>query len=130
WLPRGRQIWDQPGIGESGVDGGQVGPSLETLRDTLSGLGAEPAAESRVQKESFERVGEADLVLWGHQEPGLTVNDRLPDTGQSRADDRKPVCHRLEQHVGQTVAVTVREDLTRQGKDGCLPILSAHLGLR
>src|SRR3954470_9648278 len=63
-------------------------------------------AQLAVGDETIDRAGECNRILRRDEPAGRTVLDCGGDRAHTRGDDRPPRCHRLEDHVRQTVAIS------------------------
>ncbi len=104
-------------------------PELET-----GDLGCRRPAETGGQLGSVEQpadgVGQGRVVLGRHQQAVLAVAQHLGDAGGAGRHHRRAAGHRLEQHVGDAVAVAVREHPAGQGEDRGPPVELRQLLLR
>ena len=85
---------------------------VEFRLDEPPGAGREPNAKAGIGEESVDGVRKRKGIALPHHQAGVAVMEHFGNARYIRRDTRRAQRHRLEEHVRQSVSVSVLTDYT------------------
>ena len=81
-------------------------------------------------KQRFHRICQGGRIALRHAEAGFAIADQFGNTCHIGRNTRRAERHRLDQHRGQPIAITIIGNYARQSVDGGTGQRAGHFGNR